>query len=135
MAAIVGGVSRRSSSVQLDVRARDIAMSAEPMFPRILLVNRRRKEMLEGDSQRRLTVTHRVGMGGPRVHGLDQRLHFPSPVSHPGVVLDDEWLRDAELAFLGWVPAGRFRTPIEINNFRMVDTTFSTGGIPSQAAQ
>jgi hypothetical protein len=47
------------------------------------------------------------------------------------VNLDDEWLREAELAFLESVPAGHFRTQIEVNDFRMVDTTITPNAISS----
>jgi hypothetical protein len=135
-AAVIGSISRRPSSVQLDLRTRHIMTPVDTRFPRILLVNRRREEMLEGDRYDPLNRGHRVSLfSGATIHASEQRLTFPSSANRDRVNLDDEWLREAELAFLESVPAGHFRTRIEVNDFRMVDTTITPNAISSGAAQ
>jgi hypothetical protein len=135
-AAVIGSISRRPSSVQLDLRTRHIMTPVDTRFPRILLVNRRREEMLEGDRYDPLNRGHRVSLfSGLLIYASEQRLTFPSSAHRDRVNLDDEWLREAELAFLESVPAGHFRTRIEVNDFRMVDTTITPNAISSGAAQ
>jgi len=135
-AAIIKGVFRRTSSVELDLRTRRIVIHVDTGFPRVLLVNRRRQEMIEGDSHDQFNGGHRVGLfSGSAILASEQRLTFPSSRNRDRVNLDDEWLREAELAFLEWVPKGYFRTQIEVNDFRTVDTTITPNAMSSGGAE
>jgi hypothetical protein len=128
-AAIVESVSRHSSTVSLVLRTRSIAGVDESGFPRIVLINRKRLEVVEGESQESGSNMRLVGFAGPIVQGSEWKMGFPFSTQRASIILDSEWLRDAELAFIETVPAGSFNAPIEIEDFRLADATATPQGM------
>ena len=109
------------------MRERYIASWLDPQrFPRCLLVNPARREMvMPGPSEHHRRLSRFV-LGG--VNGFEKTLPFPLEVVNVGqriARIDNDWLADAELAFLEWVPVGSFQTPLRVEDFRMHDATFA----------
>ena len=66
--------------------------------------------------------------GPPAILAYELKLSFNSkPPQYEQV--DQEWLRDAELAFLERVPAGYFRTQLDVSDFRLSENPFGQSGI------
>jgi hypothetical protein len=125
VATIVERILRRPHSVQVELRIRQVQVPSASRFPRLLLINRRRGEMLEGAGQQQSSQTDVSGLlGRTMISGWKQTFAFHSSTQPIPQDLDDDWMRDAELAFLEFVPAGRFRTQLEIRDFRITDAPF-----------
>jgi hypothetical protein len=125
-AALVQSVTQRANAVRVVLRVRDMQIPENPGFPRILLVNRRRGEMLEGEDQQQSSIARLASLLGPAViSASEQAILFASSSEPNQQSLDQDWLRDAELAFLERVPAGYFRTQIEVKDFRITDKPFA----------
>ena len=129
-AAVIRRISRDEAELHVTLRDRHLPSRLDPQpFPRILLVNPARREMLMAgpDEIRSLTflALYLVGSG---ILGTERTLPFPLKLSdgEEGMArIGDDWLADAELAFLEWVPAGRFETTLRVEDFRMHDATFT----------
>jgi hypothetical protein len=136
VATIVERVLRRPNSVQVELRVRQVQVPSLSRFPRLLLINRSRGEMLEGAGQQESSLGDISGLLGPTLMSASKRAFAFNSSTHPiPQDLDDDWMRDAELAFLEWVPAGRFRTGIEINDFRMTDAPFVQREVSNRVLQ
>ena len=105
-------------------------------FHRVLLVNPKRKEMTLGVAhERRRFPASGVSLWGPLV--LSREATFAFRLGPQGgdeaSVLRGDWLDDAELFFLEWVPAGRYQTSLQLADFRTRDATFDKQNVTSSS--
>jgi hypothetical protein len=124
--ALVRHVSRNDSQLRIVVGARRIQIP--PLgseFPRVVLVNTSRKEVLLGTSRIQSSSSYTFGFArGYHRIGQEEALVFPEEGEENRMPLDDDWLAQAELAFLERELEGSFRTSVHIPDFRTHDTTF-----------
>ena len=128
-AAMVRRISRSEAELHVTLRDRHVTPSwlAPRPFPRILLVNPARREMLIAGPDENRRRFHRM-LPGAGISGTERTLPFPLELKNADEVvtrIGDDWLADAELAFLEWIPAGRFETTLRVEDFRMHDATFT----------
>jgi hypothetical protein len=126
--ALVRHISRTDSQLRLVLHCRRVqvgqAVLGELQFPRAVLVNTIRKEVLVGTSRVEPLNLDIFGFAsGYRSAGQEEAIVFPAE-GEDGLVLDDAWLAQAELAFLQPQPEGWFQWQVHIPNFRMRGTTF-----------
>ncbi len=124
--ALVRSVSREGPQVKVVLRSRQIQVGRQDReFPRVVLANSARKEVVAGTSQTRSSSTYSGGLVSAfRRVAQDRVLLFPAEENEGGLLLDDRWLAEAELVFLEPVQKGWFETKIHISDFRTRDITF-----------
>ncbi len=128
VAAVIRRISRGEAELHVTLRDRHLPSRLDPRpFPRILLINPVRREMLMAGPDESRKRFHRT-LTGSGISGTERTFPFPLELTNGDEVvarIGDDWLADAELAFLEWLPAGRFETTLRVEDFRMHDATFT----------
>ncbi len=121
--AFVRHISRTDSQLRLVLHCQRIqvgqAVLGDFQFPRAVLVNTIRREVLVGTSRAEsLSPSAFSFASGYQNIGEEQAIAFPAE-GEDGFVLDDAWLAQAELALLLPEPEGSFQWPVHIPDFRV----------------
>ena len=135
--AVIRRINEGDSALHIVLRQRLIqSVFGRVRFPQVLLINDARKEMSLGTRQAgRSFQPSGIFMLGPLIISREETYAFPLGAQDgdalPGS--SNDWLADADLAFMEWTSEGRYQTTLRLADFRTRDATFDPQTLSSSS--
>ena len=129
-------VEQGEERLRVEVRLRRVQTRIWPgEAPKLVLANAARGELVASRTEN-WRHGYELGalLGGPHIRVRESVDEFPLSFRRYGeepLIIDDGWLRDAELLFLHYAPAGRTTASVEIADLTLVESRTSAPPVVS----